>query len=161
MEQWLSGCDELVAGHDHAHARRAMTAHLGHARGRDGRQGERAQGVAGGDDDSPGGHVRAARAHVIAYFDRRVERDPIAVDAGDLDRNDGVGSGRQRRPGRNRHRRVRLEPGGVVAREGLPGHRELLARIGRAHGITVHRRVVERRQVVCGVHVGGDHQVDW
>jgi len=94
---------------------------------------------------------------VIPCFDRAVEGDPIPVDAGDLDRHDGVGSGRQRRPGRDRHRRVRLEPGGIVAREGLPGQQELPVRIGRSHGVAVHRRVVERRQVVCGVHVGGDH----
>ena len=81
----------------------------------------------------------------------------MPVDASDLDRHDGIGTGRQRRAGRNRHRRVRLEPCGVVAREGVPGHRQLLARLGRAHGVTIHRRVVEWRQIVCGVHVGGDH----
>ena len=36
------------------------------------------------------------------------------------------------------------------------GDRQLAAGIGRAHGVAVHRGVVERRQVVRGAHVGGD-----
>ena len=81
-------------------------------------------------------------------------RSPFDVRA--LDRNDGIGALRQRRAGGDRHGRVRLEAHRIVAGERSPGDRQLLARVGLAHRIAVHRRVVEGRQVVRRVHVGGD-----
>ena len=110
--------------------------------------------LAGRDHDGTGRHVRAAQAHVVSRLDRAVEGDVIAVGMRELYGHDAVGAGGQRRAGRDRHGRVRLETGRVVACERPARHEELAGRIDRPHGVSVHRRVVERRQVVGGVHVG-------
>ncbi len=53
---------------------------------------------------------------------------------GELDGHDGVGARGQRRAGRDRHGRVRLEPHGIVAGERPARDRQLAAGVGGAHG---------------------------
>ncbi len=156
-QERLAGRDELVARDDDVHARTPVAPELGDAAGRDRRQCERPQHAARGDHDRPHREIGALPPHVVADGDRRAERDALAVHLRQLDGHDGIGAGGQRRAGRHRHRRVRLELHGVIARERSPGHRELVAGVLGAHGEAVHRGVVEGRQIVRGMHVAGEH----
>ena len=160
VEQGFSRSDELVSGDDDAHARRAVAPQLGYTRGGDGRQRERPQRLARRDHDGAGGHIRAAQAHVVSRLDRAVEGDVIPVGVRSLHGHDAVGAGRQRRAGRNRHGRVRREAVRVVARERPACDEQRGGRIDRPNGVAVHRGVVERRQVVRGMHVGRHDAAD-
>ena len=110
---------------------------------------------------APARHVGAARAHVVARPTRAVERDAL----------------RRRRARAPRARRLSAPAGSgapvaivmavrgsrrhrVVAGERPAGDGQRAGRVGCPHGVAVHRRVVERRQVVRGMHVGRDDAAD-
>ena len=87
----------------------------------------------------------AAGRHVV------VERHSVAVDADALDLQDGVGAGGHGGAGRDADRLAVSEPvARGCARAGLAGDLERAARRARLHGVAVHRRVGEGRDVVGG-----------
>ena len=150
--QRLARRDELVAGREHA-TRGARWHDRGDAPGGDRRERQRAQAAAGASTRAGRRHVPPP-AHEVARRDGALERDRSPLTRA-LDGHDRIGAVGQRRAGGDSGRR-RPAARRIVAGERSAGEREPRARVGVAQGVAVHRRVVEWRQVVRGVHVGGD-----
>ncbi len=151
--------NQLVACGEHRHGGPREHGKLGATDGRrqpDPRGGEHA---AGPQHDLSRTHVLACPAHEAAGRGHRIEVDDAVLLAGQLAHQDRVGAGRQRRARGDAHAFAFAQRRGI----GTPG--ELLAGqaqaatagIGMAQGKTIHRAVVERRQVDPGHHIRRQH----
>jgi hypothetical protein len=160
--------DQLVAGGHHRHPgpwmdRYELAADRGeHADGR------RVQQLAPLEDDGATADVLAGLADEPAGPGVQPDQDGVALDAGLLDRHDRVGARRQRPAGHDAGRAARLDGGQPAgAGEDLAGDpkadRRVLAgagQVGRPDREAVHGRVGERRQVLGGGDVGGEHAAE-
>ena len=139
---------------------------LGHVPRGGEREVPRSEAGPGGQDPVAGTDVLAPAPHRPAELRGDVQLHPGRPAVGQLDRNDGVGAVRHRGAGHDPQRRapaqdvVRRVPRGDVAvdREGDGGLRGGAGELGGAHGVPVHRRVVEARQVDGGDDVLGEHE---
>ena len=165
-----AGLDELVAGADHHDVRPAYDADVGPPDGGQHRDRPLGDDVARPQHD---GALRARRRRGGARRRRRstaARTRTVAVPPSvRLDRDDGVGTrwhrcaghdadrgARRRRRARRRSRRPRRR-----ARRASPGSRRWRASdVGGAHGVAVHRAVVERRQRPRRDDVRGEHLPD-
>ena len=149
-----AGADDLRARDEDAGSQR--TSHGDHVAPRGGREDE----VGGGETASRRKEGRAGRedfslsADVIPGVGGRPERHgAVRVLLGLLDRNDGIGAGRDRGSRHHLHRaRGRKGSGGHARAEGPgdPEPRRRRSRLGGAHGPAVHRRRRKRREVEVG-----------
>ena len=112
------------------------------------------------------GQVLAETAHALAAADLAEDLDAGHAVVGVLERDDGVGPGRDRGAGHDAHgqsgthARARVRTGGDVAHD---GQRRRVVRAGvpgvdGAHGVAVHGRVVETGQGHGGQDVLGQQQ---
>ena len=114
------------------------------------------------ENDVPRPDLGAAGRHVRALRDRRQDGHPELVERLRLlDLLDGVGAGRNRRPGHDAYRLARADrefgplPGPHLA-DDLEGHRSA-RHVRRPQRVAVHGRAVEERQVGIGSDVPGEH----
>ena len=145
--QRLAGSAQLGSGREHRDLRPARADD-----GREPDRGERThlrrpEQLARGADRLAAARIAAARANVRTGV-HRVDPDDVALALGDLDRHDGVRTLRHHGAGRDDDRLARVLRASERRAGGrLAADREAAGRVRRAHGVAVHRRAGERRQV--------------
>ena len=160
-----AGLDQLVAGRHDADARPVVHFHRGQSE-RGGRaDAARRQDVAGAERRLAGRDVGAPPSDVLARPHRRADVDLVAAPAGLLDHHHCVRAAGQRGAGRD----LEAFPGADRAGRHFPGvdrpdapQPDRLAparpgRVGRHHGVAVHRGAVERRHVTGRDDPVGEH----
>ena len=150
-------CHELVAGDEQHDPRASHTARLREPARREAREPERADAHARGQQLVSGGHVGALPPEMVLDVDRAIEAHRAGELVRELDGHDGVGALRQDGARRDRRRRARGERSGVVTGRDPRRDGQLATGLCGSHGVAVHRRVVERRQVVRGASRSGEH----
>ena len=116
----LGGRDQLVAGGEHDDARAGVHERRGVPGVGQQPELRRTQPLTGRHQHLPLVHVLAGGAHVFAWSRALEDAHQVAVDLGVLDRNDRVGSGRDRRAGGDPHR--------LAAATVASGRRPIIAR---------------------------------
>ena len=150
----LPDVDELAAGADHQHPRTGTHEHAVASDRREQRDLLRPERGTGTERGLTGLQVLTGAADALAVAHRTAHRDARDAAVGVLERDDRVGTGRDRRAGHDPHREAgthaaaRLRAGRDVADDRQDDRlvRGGVLGVDGAHGVAVHRRVVEAGQ---------------